>query len=488
VFTRNTGALCALLLLAACGGGGTGPNEPANIVLNPTSLSFTAIGETQQLSPTVTDQQGNTIGDATVTWTSSDPAVVTVSSTGAVTAEGSGSAEVTATAGSASAVAQVTVTQTPAQVEKSAGDGQTAVAGLPVLTPPAVLVTDANHNPVPGVQVTFQVTSGRGVVTSGTATTDNTGIARVGSWSLGSKGANELRATAAGAGITGNPVIFTATGTSGFNISLQFVGTGTASQRQAFIDAQARWESLITGDLADVNLQTQAGSCGDDSPAINQTVDDLLILVNLKTIDGPGNVLGSAGPCFIRDPGNLSVLGTMTFDTDDLAEIEAAGLLQVLILHEMGHVLGFGTLWAIEGLLADPSLPPANGTDPHFTGPQAITAFNDVGGSAYTAGKVPVENTGGEGTADGHWRESVFVNELMTGFVDLGQNPLSIVTVASLADEGYTVNRVGVDPYSLQLSLRLLGQSARFALGNDLLRLPIRKVDRAGRVTGYFRR
>ena len=348
-------------------------------------------------------------------------------------------------------------------------------------TPPSVLVTDANHNPVPGVDVTFQVTSGRGQVTPAVVATDNSGIAQVG-WSPGSKGSNVLTATAAGAGISGNPVTFTATGTSAFDIEVQFLGSATASQRQAFTDAAERWESLVTGDLENIPLQTLADDCGEGSPALNQTIDDLLIFVTLEHIDGPGGVLGSAGPCFIRNSNNLSVLGAMIFDNADLADIEDAGLLQVLILHEMGHVLGFGSLWPAVGLLADPSLPPATGTDPHFTGAQAITAFNQVGGNAYTGAKVPVENTGGEGTADGHWRESVFINELMTGFVDLGENPLSVVTVSSLADQGYAVNKVGVDPYSLTLSLRALGGRHRFQLGSDLLRIPIRKVDRAGRV------
>jgi hypothetical protein len=486
-FAGYTGLLCALALLAGCGGGGTEPNGPANITLDPPSLSFNAIGQTQQLSPTITDQQGNAITDAAVSWTSSDPDVAGVSSTGVVTAAGSGSAQVTATAGSASATAEVTISQTPVAVEKNQGDGQSVVAGQPVPTPPSVLVTDANHNPVPGVQVTFEVTSGRGQVTTGVIATDNNGIAQVGSWIPGSKGSNVLTATAAGAGISGNPVTFTATGTSAFDIEVQFLSSATPSQRQAFTDAQERWESLVTGDIENIPLQAQADDCGPGSPALNQTIDDLLIFVTLENIDGPGGVLGSAGPCFIRNSNSLSVMGAMIFDKQDLADIESAGLLQVLIVHEMGHVLGFGSLWPTMGLLADPSLPPATGTDPHFTGAQAITAFNQVGGSAYTGGKVPVEETGGEGTADGHWRESIFINELMTGFVDLGENPLSVVTVSSLADQGYVVNKVGADPFSLTLSLRAMSGRSRLQLGRDVLRLPIKKVDRAGRVTGYFR-
>ena len=95
--------------------------------------------------------------------------------------------------------------------------------------------------------------------------------------------------------------------------------------------------------------------------------------------------------------------------------------MQVVILHEMGHVLGFGTIWSDLSLLADPSL--SGGTDPHFTGAQAIAAFNAIGGATYIASaKVPVEDMGGEGTADAHWRESVFGNELMTGFVEASTN------------------------------------------------------------------
>ena len=62
---------------------------------------------------------------------------------------------------------------------------------------------------------------------------------------------------------------------------------------------------------------------------------------------------------------------------------------------------------------------------------------------------VPVENTGEEGTRDSHWRETVFVNELMTGFVGNAGNPLSALTIASLADMGYTVNLAAAEPYTL---------------------------------------
>jgi hypothetical protein len=66
------------------------------------------------------------------------------------------------------------------------------------------------------------------------------------------------------------------------------------------------------------------------------------------------------------------------------------------------------------------------------------------------AAGVPVEATGGPGTALGHWRETTFGAELMTGWAGPGTNlPLSRVTVGALADMGYTVNFAAADNYTL---------------------------------------
>src|SRR5438876_1519294 len=62
---------------------------------------------------------------------------------------------------------------------------------------------------------------------------------------------------------------------------------------------------------------------------------------------------------------------------------------------------------------------------------------------------VPVENTGGPGTRNGHWRETVFRNELMSGFIAGPGNPLSRVTAASLEDLGYVVDMDAAEAYAL---------------------------------------
>jgi hypothetical protein len=338
-------------------------------------------------------------------------------------------------------------------------------------------VLDAGGTPVPGVTVTFAVEAGAGTLGTASAVTGSDGTA---STTLTPLRAGTIQVAVAAQG-TALTVSFTAIGVSPFAIELQFLTTPTAAQARAFEDARQRWQTLIVGDLADVTLNAAAGSCGTGSPLIQRTVDDLLILVTIQPIDGPGNILGAATPCLIRSAGNLTALGRMQFDSEDLETIEAAGLLEPVITHEMGHVLGFGTLWPLAGLLADSAGSLTN--DPHFVGPQAVAEFDAAGGAAYLGGlKVPVENSGGSGTANSHWRESVFGAELMTGFVDPGFNPLSRITVASMADLGYLVSQAGADPYTLGAALRATARGRPLELRDDVNHQPLGIVNSAGQV------
>jgi hypothetical protein len=118
------------------------------------------------------------------------------------------------------------------------------------------------------------------------------------------------------------------------------------------------------------------------------------------------------------------------------------GTLKDVITHEMGHVIGVGTVWERKGLLKDAGKPTVR-----FVGKNARKEFGKL--KKGKAADVPVENTGGPGTADGHWRESVFRNELMSGFIAAPNNPLSRLTVASLQDLGYKVDLTKAEPYKL---------------------------------------
>jgi hypothetical protein len=481
-----------LLALTACGGGGGGadPTDVAEITLDDEDVALDAAGQQLQLTATALDDGGDPI-DVAIEWDVDDPGIVTVSATGLLVAQSPGAAQVTASVGEVSATAVVAVAST-ASLQPFEGNGQTAAAGVAVATPPAVQVLDAASEPVANVRVRFQVNTASGTVTGETQTTGTDGIARVGSWRLGASGVNTLTVTVEDAEVNGEPVEFLATtaDAAGYDITVRYLGEYTSSQLLAFAEAELRWESHITGDLPDVNQNLPASACG-DNPATNGPFDDLTIFVTIEPIDGPFGVLGQAGPCFVRVPGDLTVIGRMQFDSDDMELLETEGSLQAVILHEMGHVLGFGTLWGPDyfDLLVDPSTPDADPPlpDTHFTGAQAIAAFDAAGGGDYTGAKVPVMNVGGAGTVNSHWRDEVFDPEIMTGFLNDGFNPLSAVTIRSLQDLGYTVSVNGTDPFTLDPAFRIAGPRRGRQLVDDVIRDPIRRVDVNGRVVEVIR-
>ena len=379
---------------------------------------------------------------------------------------------------------------TAAHLTLLAGDGQVGLDTFPVNIPPAVVVKDAAGLPVSGVSVTFAVTSGGGSVTGATPTTDANGIAAVGAWKI-QNGVNTVRATSAA--VTTDTAVFTATGqTAQYEIDISYVVPVSPTRHAAVDSAVAKWSRIIYGALTPVSVTAPAGSCFSKKvPAINQTVNGVLIFVELDSIDGPFNILGQAGPCFIRSSSRLPLVGIIQLDTADLALIESHGDLNNVVLHEMGHVLGYGTIWDPLDLNLLVAAKEDGGIDPHFVGPQAGAEFTSIGGGNYTGGApVPVEDSGGLGTVDGHWRERVFHTELMTGILNSGvPNPLSVVTVGAMGDEGYLVNYGAADTYSQAFSFRLGGAAATpLHLVNDVIHGPVYVISPSGHIMGVIQR
>jgi hypothetical protein len=223
---------------------------------------------------------------------------------------------------------------------------------------------------------------------------------------------------------------------SHFDIKVRILGGLTAAQQKAFQTAAATWSKIISADVPGVRVD-------------GEKVDDLLIEAVGTLIDGESGILGQAGPTHIRPGSMIPAKGRMEFDRSDLARMEADGSLTSVIIHEMGHVIGIGTLWEDMDLLQGRAT-----ANPVFTGAKAMREFG-VLTAENAPTPVPVENTGGSGTRDGHWRDSVFGNELMTGFLSPGTNPLSRMTAASLQDMGYKVDLDAAQPYALPSHLHL---------------------------------
>lgn len=223
----------------------------------------------------------------------------------------------------------------------------------------------------------------------------------------------------------------------GYTIDIEFLGGLSESQKTLFKDAAKRWSKIITGDVPSVTVD-------------GKTIDDILIRAKGEKIDGPGKVLGRAGPNRVRSKTFLPATASMTFDTDDLPGMEKDGRLGDVIAHEMGHCIGIGTIWD------DLKLVDGAGTkNPTFNGKGAQKEYGTLRGDGKSA-PVPVENEGGPGTADSHWRDTLFGNEMMTGYIAKKGNPISRLTAAALSDMGYTVDLAAAEAYSIPKTVELL--------------------------------
>ncbi|WP_339729543.1 Calx-beta domain-containing protein, partial [uncultured Gimesia sp.] len=225
-----------------------------------------------------------------------------------------------------------------------------------------------------------------------------------------------------------------------FNILIDYDASlvNATAAKTAMDAAIARWESIIDTDLGNNRFYRIAE---------NQEIiyfDDLLITVKQEYIDGSGFTLAQANPAYIRNDSKLPYLGEITIDSSD---INNSGLTDILT-HEIAHALGFGSLWEYVGLF-DPNNPNAL-----YTGVNATIEYEALLAQAGRPSEnyvgVPVANTGGAGTSGGHWRESVFDTELLTGFYNSGvANPISRVSIAAFEDLGYEVDYAQADSYSL---------------------------------------
>jgi hypothetical protein len=344
----------------------------------------------------------------------------------------------------------------------SSGNGLAGYFGNFLPGVPEVSATDASGNPVANIPVAFQAASGSGAITGAVTQTDYLGRARPTSWRLGASGTQTVTATSAGFA----PVSFTAQASSAppstFRIEVRYAdGTNpTPTQRAAFDAAIARWTTLVVAGGPPYLINENAG-CGN---MVGQTIDGVVITVVLRQLSG--NILGSSGPCILRDQGYLPVQGYMEFNTNFLGQLEQNGQLGSVVLHEMAHALGFGTIWNYNGLPGNSSnhlLDGSPGSDPTFNGSAARVAFfgSMSLGFSFPGTPVPVEGLpAGPGTAYSHWRKTTFTNELMTGFLGAPPNPLSAISVASLRDLGYQVNDAIADPFSFMAQLQGYGPPA----------------------------
>lgn len=225
---------------------------------------------------------------------------------------------------------------------------------------------------------------------------------------------------------------------SDFNIELEFVGSGWTEELYGYATSMAELYSyFITGDEANILLEETSGR-GKNRTTTIYDIDDIYVALTIENIDGVGGTLGYAGPEYARyidtdddgkpDTFDTVTKGGLTLDSEDLSTINP-GLIDDIIFHEIGHIIGFGTMFSYQDLV----------TGNEFTGENANMAYQAAYATSAPLAPLLLEDGGGNGTAGGHWEEQTGTlqgDEIMTGYIN-AQNWLSTVTIASYQDLGY---------------------------------------------------
>ena len=214
----------------------------------------------------------------------------------------------------------------------------------------------------------------------------------------------------------------------------------------ALVRVERMWETVITGYQPNISV-------GPILIYVNPTTAGLAAANHSGTTAQGGFTLATSG--FM----NININEIENFANWQGVGANGRNYIDELLAHEVGHVLGVGTLWVANGVYSTNTF--------HYTGAHGLAAYQAEFNQALAF--VPVENAGNAGTPNAHWDQLMRSSpqegnpsdpwsldprvgvvdqygrdrglELMTGAIDpdYGEPFLSRFTVESMRDMGYTV-------------------------------------------------
>ena len=292
------------MILAGCGGGDSGPTSPTppdptppappptpvatSISISPASHTLASIGATVQLSATVRDQNNNPMTGQTVTWSSSNTAVATVSGNGLVTAVNNGTTQITARAGNASGTSNITVAEpVPTRIAVMPSSHTLEAIGATVQL--TATVRDQRNNVMSGQTITWS--SGDETVATvdgnGLVTAVSNGMAEITAKSGGlSSGADiSVEQVPAAIVITVEPESATLTA---IDQTLQLTATVSDANEVAIEDAAVSWsssdESVATVDETGLVTPVSSGTA-DITASAGEVSQSVAVMVMLPSPD-----------------------------------------------------------------------------------------------------------------------------------------------------------------------------------------------------------
>jgi plastocyanin len=348
----------AMLVLLACGGGGPSRPPVASIALTPTSApALTSLGDTLQLTAVPLDSTGAPIPGVGIAYTSSAPAVATVTQSGLVTAAGNGSATIHASAEGKEATIAVVVAQVVAQVLVTPSSVRVPAGETPLFH---ALALDARGHAVVGAPAPVWTISNPAVATIGTdgraavfssATSGGmaSAIATVGAVSSTSGGAMTVDPSA----VYVETISVTASGSTSFsslNQTVQLSATATnprlgdvtasvtfawSSSSSAVAGVSATGAATATATAMGNGTAAVSASWNGVSGSVSITVAQVVASVSVSTQAGGSSAsLASLGDTVqlvatAKDANTFTVAGatfSWTSDTPAVATVSSAGL------------------------------------------------------------------------------------------------------------------------------------------------------------------